>query len=117
MPVRIEYKETITSDAWRDDWPVVSASEPRPSQARGEHQKPFVRRRLMSGDDTKHQHTPDEERQIRDAALDQTIAGSVPASDPPSSNPNPDDHTALERPLPKEEQTKTAGPDPTKGRQ
>ena len=34
MPVRIEYKEATTSDAWRDDWPAVSASAPRPSQAR-----------------------------------------------------------------------------------
>jgi len=25
MPVRIEYKETTTSDAWRNDWPVVPA--------------------------------------------------------------------------------------------
>lgn len=24
MPVRIDYKETTTSDAWRDDWPAVS---------------------------------------------------------------------------------------------
>ena len=47
----------------------------------------------MSSDDTEHQHTPDEEREIREAALDQTIEGSIPASDPPSSNPNPDDHS------------------------
>ena len=44
-----------------------------------------------------HQHTPDEEREIREAALDQTIEESFPASDPPSSVPNPDDHAALER--------------------
>ena len=32
MPVRIEYSGTTTStDAWRADWPAVSASEPRPS--------------------------------------------------------------------------------------
>jgi hypothetical protein len=35
MPVRIEYRETTTSDAWRDDWPAVRPSEPR-SQARRE---------------------------------------------------------------------------------
>jgi hypothetical protein len=45
-----------------------------------------------------HQHTPEEERRIREAALDQTIEASFPASDPPSANPNPDDHAALERP-------------------
>jgi hypothetical protein len=44
-----------------------------------------------------HQHTPEEERRIREAALDQTVEGSFPASDPPSSNPNPDDHEAFER--------------------
>ena len=38
-----------------------------------------------------HHHTPDEEREIREAALDETIAGSFPASDPPSTLPNPDD--------------------------
>jgi hypothetical protein len=43
-----------------------------------------------------HQHTPEEERQIREAALDNTIAESFPASDPPSSDPNPDDDTLVE---------------------
>ena len=28
--------------------------------------------------------------------VDATLAGSFPASDPPSSDPNPDDDTALE---------------------
>ena len=56
----------------------------------------------MSSDDMEHQHTPEEERKIREAALDQTIEGSFPVSDPPSSNPNPDDHGALERQRPKD---------------
>jgi hypothetical protein len=47
--------------------------------------------------DSHHNHTPQEERRIRDAALDQTIEASFPASDPPSSTPNPDDHTAVTR--------------------
>ena len=76
MPVKMEYKETIPSDAWRDDWPAVSASEPRPSRSRGDNHGGLVRRRAMSSDDTEHQHTPDEEREIREAALDQTIEGS-----------------------------------------
>ena len=42
-----------------------------------------------------HRHTPDQERQIREAALDETIEGTLPASDPPSSLPNPDDADAL----------------------
>jgi len=41
-----------------------------------------------------HDHTPEEERRIREAALDETIAESFPASDPPSSLPNPDEHDA-----------------------
>lgn len=45
----------------------------------------------------KHDHTPAEEREIREAALDETIEESFPASDPPSSIPNPDDHEAVER--------------------
>jgi hypothetical protein len=44
-----------------------------------------------------HSHTPEEERRIREAALDETIEGSFPASDPPSSDPNPDDHDAVPR--------------------
>jgi hypothetical protein len=56
----------------------------------------------MASDDIEHQHTPDEEREIREAALDQTIEGSFPASDPLSSNPNPDDHAAFERQRPKD---------------
>jgi preprotein translocase subunit SecA len=47
-------------------------------------------------DDRSHHHTPEEERKIREAALDRTIEGSFPASDPPSTDPNPDDHDALE---------------------
>ena len=41
-----------------------------------------------------HDHTPEEERRIREAALDETVAGSFPASDPASSLPNPDEHDA-----------------------
>jgi hypothetical protein len=44
-----------------------------------------------------HEHTPEEEREIREAALDETLEGSFPASDPLSSDPNPDDDEALER--------------------
>jgi hypothetical protein len=43
-----------------------------------------------------HHHTPEEERRIREAALDETLAGSFPASDPPSSIPNPDEDEVLE---------------------
>ena len=51
----------------------------------------------MTPDKKRHQHTPEEERKIREAALDQTIEGSFPASDPPSTDPNPDDHDAIVR--------------------
>lgn len=55
----------------------------------------------MSSD---HRHTPEEERRIREAALDETLDATFPASDPPSTLPNPDDHDALddERPTPGE---------------
>jgi len=49
---------------------------------------------LMSPD---HHHTPDEEKKIREAALDQTIADTFPASDPPSTIPNPDADEVLEQ--------------------
>jgi hypothetical protein len=41
-----------------------------------------------------HNHTSEGEHRIREAALDETVAGSFPASDPPSSLPNPDEHDA-----------------------
>jgi hypothetical protein len=34
-------------------------------------------------------HTPELERTRREAALDETIEQSFPASDPPSTDPNP----------------------------
>jgi hypothetical protein len=43
-----------------------------------------------------HHHTPEEERRIREAALDETLADTFPASDPPSTIPNPDDDQVLE---------------------
>ena len=110
MPVKIEYNETATSAAWPDDWPAVPAPEPR-SRTRRDHEGGLVRRHAMSSDDTGHHHTPDEERQIREAALDQTIEASIPASDPPSSNPNPHDHAALERQRSGSRQQDTAGLD------
>jgi hypothetical protein len=54
-------------------------------------------------DTTRHQHTADEERRIREAALDKTIEASFPASDPPSTDPNPDAHEALEDAAPPDE--------------
>ena len=75
MPVRIEYLAATAEDAWRRDWPANR-------HARG---------RAMT-----HQHTPDEERRIREATLDRTIEDSFPASDPPSTDPNPDDDSVLD---------------------
>jgi hypothetical protein len=46
--------------------------------------------------DPEHQHTPEEERRIREAGLDETLADTFPASDPPSSIPNPDGDELLE---------------------
>lgn len=42
-----------------------------------------------------HKHTAEEERRIREAALDETLAGSFPASDASSTLPNPDDHDLI----------------------
>ena len=74
MPVRIEYRAATGEDAWRRDWPA----------------------RRLRDTMTTHQHTPDEERRIREATLDRTIEDSFPASDPPSTDPNPDDDTVLD---------------------
>ena len=42
-----------------------------------------------------HMHSKAEERRIREAALDETLDATFPASDPLSSIPNPDDHDAV----------------------
>ena len=39
----------------------------------------------------KHSHSPETERRIREAALDETLSATFPASDPLSTLPNPDD--------------------------
>jgi hypothetical protein len=44
----------------------------------------------------RHHHTEAEEREMREAALDETIEASFPASDPPSTNPNPDAPDSLD---------------------
>ena len=44
-----------------------------------------------------HQHSNEEERRTREAALDETIEETFPASDPLSTIPNPDNEEALER--------------------
>jgi hypothetical protein len=103
MPVGIAYQETASTDAWRSDWPTVPVA--------GGNTDRLVRRGTMSSEPTRHQHSPQEERKIREAALDQTIEGSFPASDPPSSNANPDDHAALERRQRTVEDRPTAAPD------
>lgn len=43
-----------------------------------------------------HKHSKEEERRIREAALDETLAETFPASDPPSTLPNPDDDALVE---------------------
>jgi hypothetical protein len=49
---------------------------------------------------TEDRHSPTEERNIREAALDETLKGTFPASDPPSTVPNPDNHELLEKKKP-----------------
>lgn len=46
---------------------------------------------------SKQQNSGGEERRIREAALDETIEETFPASDPLSTIPNPHDEEALER--------------------
>ena len=57
---------------------------------------------------TNHQHSPEDERASREAALDETIEATFPASDPMSTIPNPADYTALDR---KHADTGTQGPE------
>ena len=96
MAIRIDYQTAGATDALRSDVPAARAADSR-RRAAGDRTNRLAGRVTMPSDPTHPHHTPDEERKIREAALDQTIEGSFPASDPPSSNPNPDDDSALER--------------------
>ena len=44
-------------------------------------------------DRASHRKTTERERQRREVAFDETIEQSFSASDPPSTDPNPDSHT------------------------
>lgn len=44
-----------------------------------------------------HKYTQEEEWRVREAALDETIEDTFPASDPLSTIPNPHDDEALKR--------------------
>ena len=44
-----------------------------------------------------HSQAPADEWEVRDASLDETVEATFPASDPPSTLPNPYDNAALER--------------------
>lgn len=46
----------------------------------------------------KPDRTQEDERRFREAGLDKTLAASFPASDPPSTLPNPEDDDAREFP-------------------
>lgn len=98
IPVRIEYEDITPADAWRSDWPEVPATEAsrRASIETRARRVASNAEQTMESEYPDRRHTPAEERRIREAALDNTIAGSFPASDPPSSNPNPVDDSAIQ---------------------
>jgi hypothetical protein len=49
-----------------------------------------------------HRPSDAEERRSREASLDRTIEASFPASDPPSTDPNPDAHDAIDNEQPED---------------
>jgi hypothetical protein len=112
MPVRIEYREAAPADAWRSDWPAVA-----PQKFQGERRSKQVhtillRTRSRRWEQTKRGINTRQKKNVgfREAALDKTIADSFPASDPPSSDPNPDDHSAVERERPTDADPKRPNP-------
>lgn len=60
---------------------------------------------MNQSDTTDAPHREGEERRHREAALDETIEASFPASDPPSTDPNPDAHDAFETPDPPDDES------------
>jgi hypothetical protein len=76
IPVGIEYKETASADAWRSDGPAEPAQEASrgaPIETRARHATTGAEQ-TMASEKTGHQHTPEEERLIREAARDKITA-------------------------------------------
>ena len=97
MPVRIEYTDIRSDEAWRADWPAVPPYRATHVQPGVSAERRSIRRPPMPFTEPEQHDIVDEERLTREAALDETIQASFPASDPPSTNPNPDDQEARER--------------------
>jgi hypothetical protein len=53
----------------------------------------------MRSDYPDREHPSEQERRAREAALDETLKASFPASDPPSSIPDPADYSVLNEDL------------------
>jgi len=53
---------------------------------------------ILDAEDAHHDEAV--ERRHREAALDETIEASFPASDPPSTDPNPDAHEPFDNMVP-----------------
>jgi len=62
-------------------------------------------RTILDAEDAGHSEA--EERRHREAALDETIEASFPASDPPSTDPNPDAHEPFDDMVPADEEPDT----------
>jgi hypothetical protein len=60
---------------------------------------------MKQSDTADPHHTNADERRHREAALDDTIEASFPASDPPSTDPNPDAHDVVEQGVPDDAET------------
>ncbi len=99
--IHTEVPARFRGRGWASDLARFALDYARERQLRVDPQCPFVQRYLRQHPeytalvDPSHHHPAAEERRIRDAALDETIEASFPASDPASSDPNPDDDEAL----------------------
>jgi hypothetical protein len=63
-----------------------------------------------------HKHTTEQERRIREAALDETLEESFPASDAPSTLPNPDDDSLIDDRSPSGDRAEPGRPGPPRDR-
>ena len=72
-----------------------------------DRERTYLRMSAMERERPQHELIPDDEHRNREAALDNTIADSFPASDPPSSIPNPNDRSLIARKLPIDDQVES----------
>jgi hypothetical protein len=75
MPVRLEYDDAVSGDAWQSDWPAVPSHTLTAARPRAQMESQSVRRPAVPAENMKHQRTPEDERDVRKAGPERADEG------------------------------------------